>query len=269
MQEYLKGLSVTLCLLSEKITDTKFSEIYKKQGISILENSNVFLGASLNLTELIKLREDLIKTINFLDLGKILNKVTPMNAKVITSSILEFLKTLDKKILSLNSLSYSLFDLKKIDQNLFRNNARNEVSLGSKTKINFTQVPELLDQTESEIFDFEKQENSENIPEEISQTKNDSNKIVEQKISEVSPLSQPTSIPLVYTTFGDSEQKHIEERRTKIMNILKQGGGSIRDLSRNFPGMNEKTIQRDLNELMREKRVIMLGKKRWAKYYLK
>jgi hypothetical protein len=61
----------------------------------------------------------------------------------------------------------------------------------------------------------------------------------------------------------------IRNRRNRILNSLIAGGGSIKEICDKLSDLNEKTVQRDLLELMKAKKVIMLGKKRWAKYYLK
>ena len=60
-----------------------------------------------------------------------------------------------------------------------------------------------------------------------------------------------------------------DERRDRILKSLINGGGSIKEIASKLKDIGEKTIQRDLLELMRDKKVIMLGKKRWSKYYLK
>lgn len=61
-----------------------------------------------------------------------------------------------------------------------------------------------------------------------------------------------------------------EKRHTNILNILKQKkDASINDVCSLFKDCSSKTIQRDLKELIKEKRVVKQGDRRWAIYNLK
>lgn len=60
-----------------------------------------------------------------------------------------------------------------------------------------------------------------------------------------------------------------EERRNKIIDFLKDKNFvSIRDISMSIIDCSEKTIQRELNELLSLNKVIKEGDKRWSKYKL-
>ncbi len=58
-------------------------------------------------------------------------------------------------------------------------------------------------------------------------------------------------------------------RRTAIMNLFKKNKElSIKDISSAISGCSEKTIQRELNSLLKDKVIRKEGEKRWSKYYL-
>lgn len=58
-----------------------------------------------------------------------------------------------------------------------------------------------------------------------------------------------------------------DERKGKIINILKnQGSKTISEISSNFQGISEKTIQRDLIYLAKNNKVKTEGERRWRKY---
>jgi hypothetical protein len=185
------------------------------------------------------------------DLAKVGKVVSVMNAEVIISAALRMLESVDRKLEKNNSFSLPRFLLSEIPDQLLRDKVReeeqgkflNDKSLKSENEVfNFTKIPEL----------------KLSMPENISTS---------NKIKSVPEKTEPE--PMVYTFFG-SEDKIIEDRKNKLLEILKVGGGvAIGDVTKHFPGLNVKTLQRDLLDLMREKKVIMLGKKRWAKYYLK
>jgi hypothetical protein len=67
---------------------------------------------------------------------------------------------------------------------------------------------------------------------------------------------------------GDLEEK-ILHRRKKILVLLVKGGLSLRDISDAIGHVTDKTILRDMQDLMIERKVFKVGDKRWTKYYLK
>ncbi|MCB9805979.1 DeoR family transcriptional regulator [Candidatus Nomurabacteria bacterium] len=77
------------------------------------------------------------------------------------------------------------------------------------------------------------------------------------------------------TKQGSSSEKEIanksfSNRKADILDILKSDGKvSIKDISDKIAGCSEKTIQRDLIQLINEGLVIKEGERRWSKYFLK
>lgn len=62
-------------------------------------------------------------------------------------------------------------------------------------------------------------------------------------------------------------QETQETRREKILAFLKdRGEASIRDVAEIIKDCSEKTIQRDLNNLIKDNLVSRVGEKRWSKY---
>jgi hypothetical protein len=219
--------------------------------ISLAVNFVEHSDESVSSSKLQELRKILIQIIDVFDLAKVGKVVSVMNAEVIISAALRMLESVDRKLEKNNSFSLPRFLLSEIPDQLLRDKVReeeqgkflNDKSLKSENEVfNFTKIPEL----------------KLSMPENISTS---------NKIKSVPEKTEPE--PMVYTFFG-SEDKIIEDRKNKLLEILKVGGGvAIGDVTKHFPGLNVKTLQRDLLDLMREKKVIMLGKKRWAKYYLK
>lgn len=57
------------------------------------------------------------------------------------------------------------------------------------------------------------------------------------------------------------------ERKDEIIRLLKQKGNAmIKDISSNFPNFSEKTIQRDLLDLVSQGRIQKSGERRWTVY---
>jgi len=60
-----------------------------------------------------------------------------------------------------------------------------------------------------------------------------------------------------------------EDRKERISVVLRaQPGASIKDISDTIKDCSEKTIQRELNDMIRDGFVVRKGEKRWSKYFL-
>lgn len=87
---------------------------------------------------------------------------------------------------------------------------------------------------------------------------------VEQRVNDI--ISQVTS-----KTFFDNK----EDRKSKILILIKdkknitngQIGVSIKDISGAFSDCSEKTIQRELNDLVSKGKIKKVGEKRWSRYH--
>jgi AraC-like DNA-binding protein len=60
-----------------------------------------------------------------------------------------------------------------------------------------------------------------------------------------------------------------QNRRQEILDILSDTPISIKDISTHILGCSEKTIQRELNALLSDRRIQKIGEKRWSKYLLR
>lgn len=66
---------------------------------------------------------------------------------------------------------------------------------------------------------------------------------------------------------GDTTNK--ESRVDRILQIIKdKGQASIKDISETITDCSEKTIQRELNNLIKDNRILREGERRWSKYML-
>ena len=66
---------------------------------------------------------------------------------------------------------------------------------------------------------------------------------------------------------GEKENGKKSERKKEILNLLrKEKELSLPDISLHFEGISQKTIQRDLKELIAHKLVKKIGERRWSRY---
>lgn len=308
MHEYIKKLAASLCLLSNHLKEDEYKVEIKKVSMSLISfNNSISIGHE-NF-QFQNLRNCLIHVIDLLDILKISNSISSMNADIILQATVKIVEELDKDILHKSSFLLPKFSLTEMSQNILRDRAKNNLQEShlkysnnlNNEIFNFTKVPVLsfgvsgeqqvhINSLEKEMSGVLKNNSIQNDKEDSlnkfdwangnSQNSNSKpNKQIkgvgkdEQKIDKLDKDELKENAnkvePIVYTVFGEMEENLINERRTQILAILKNGGGSIASISKLMPGLNSKTLQRDLIELMRERKVIMLGKKRWSKYYLR
>ena len=73
----------------------------------------------------------------------------------------------------------------------------------------------------------------------------------------------------LYTKAQNNEPTIKEYKKTSLENGEQQGlynGVSIKDISAQFTDCSEKTIQRELNDLVIKGRIKKSGSKRWSRY---
>jgi hypothetical protein len=246
-----------------------------------------FKSVDYKVNDLKKLEEKISYLIDVVEFGKINTSITAMNADVFINSQVNFLKHIVNLIDQKNSLTLPAYNLKNLEEILARKQAKENLqnsysSVNNITTFDFSETPssENLETKNLENISHQNSEKNSPVnsievakvqPKNIQESEDD--KPEDKSEDKIEPpkkiLEESIITPVNHFTSPQSIEKEIEERRNKILKCLVNGGGSIRDIAIKLPDLNEKTIQRDLLGLMREKKVIMLGKKRWAKYYLK
>ena len=89
--------------------------------------------------------------------------------------------------------------------------------------------------------------------------------------SPVSTLSQDPGPPTNQTVIGSGKTSPVlQARRQQIVAALNgKGPISIKDISDSVVGCSSKTIQRELNYLIKDRIVVKIGDRRWSKYTLR
>jgi DNA-binding transcriptional ArsR family regulator len=112
---------------------------------------------------------------------------------------------------------------------------------------------------------FEKTE-TDNIQQLVSQENTETQPIAIKDKKILQPLIKKTVLP------QQTGEERRNERKTKILALIKDKGANegvmIKDISRAFVELSEKTIQRELFELVEKGQIKKMGEKRWSRYYL-
>jgi hypothetical protein len=162
-----------------------------------------------------------------------------------------------------------LYHLNQLDDVMARKSAKENL-MNKNFDFSFTSIPTV---TTKIIVEDKKEDKKSETDLELEKEV----EVIERKVKDAEPEIKAKKIveesilyPQASTEVSPEHvEREISERRSRILKVLTTGGGSIREISSKLRDINEKTLQRDLLELMRDKKIIMLGKKRWAKYYLK
>ena len=271
MFEYIKRVSIAVSFISRKI-DTEghnVKKVLEDLSLSLLALSQHFRDENYSNDDLQKLADKISYLIDVVDFARINSFVSPMNARVFVESQVNFLKHVLNLLEQKNSLTMPLYQLNQLDDVMTRKNAKENLT-NKNFDFSFTSIPTV---TTKIIFEENKEDKKTDTDFEIEKEV----EVIERKMKEIEPEIKAKKIveesmlyPQVSTEASPEHvEKEISERRSRILKVLTTGGGSIREISAKLRDINEKTLQRDLLELMRDKKIIMLGKKRWAKYYLK
>ncbi len=264
MFEYIKRVSIAISFIAQKIDieALKMRDILSDISFDLLFIAQNFRTDNYKLEDLKNLESKITYLIDLVDFARINSHISPMNAKVFVDSMITFLKHIINLIDQKNSHNLPLYHLRELDETFARKQAKEReqsrfTSPGTSGEFGFSELP------------AHTKRQSQSVPTEVP-----------ERVEVTAPVSipeVPREIPkkileesMIYPD-GSLEyfEKEIHDRRTRILNALIAGGGSIKEIATKLKDISEKTIQRDLLELMRDKKVIMLGKKRWSKYYLK
>lgn len=277
MFDYIKKISIAIRFIESIISkkDKELGDFLKKQSVELIVLAQKFKGEEYDLQNLIELKDRLNLNLDIIDLAYISGIVSKMNAQIFISSISQFLKYLQSKIIEAEKETKTLETLKDYTSIFDRKIARES----AQSIFNSSKLYSENSNLDSEV-NKDAKDDSIKVPTNFIYSQKDIDEsfgkisyleLVDDKNKDTRKVTGKTSednVVSIQSQRKDSDTE-IEERRTKILKILQSGGGNIKDISDKITGVNEKTLQRDLIELMRSRKVIMLGKKRWAKYYLK
>ncbi len=91
--------------------------------------------------------------------------------------------------------------------------------------------------------------------------------IGQKTIGQIKTKEIKTPIKLARRTVFKSKGLHSEERKKKIIDFLKQNGErTIKEISVIFTDISEKSVQRDLSDLIKTRQLTSKGEKRWRTY---
>lgn len=238
-QNHFKNIALATSYLASVVSDNLFIK-------SSLQSAAVnILKLKVETKEEIAEALDTLKlTMSIVDLGAVDNSISQMNASVFNKGINNFINILEEsqseegeKQDKISGIISGYFIENKIENIDFKNtdlSKKLEEAINQKAKDRATESVEEVKELDEKI-----EENNQEATQEV--------------------IVQEPELP---TTDQDI-------RKIKILKILQKSASNLSEISINFTDITIKTVQRDLLDLMRERKIIRLGERRWAKYYLK
>lgn len=92
-------------------------------------------------------------------------------------------------------------------------------------------------------------------------------KINEEKEEEIKPIEAAKEE--IENIILSNQEVTSRDRKKMILAVISRQASGLKELRELIPNTNDKTLQRDLNDLIRDRKILRLGSKRWAKYYIK
>jgi hypothetical protein len=270
-QEYTKNISIAINYIANVIEEHGYiKDALQKEGVKVFVIGTEVVDSNFNKNKKNDLKKTLFLTLDLMDIGKVNGVVSEMNFSVFKEGVAKF-------VLFLDGINGEQTPMSQLMQNL----------INMQTEIDRKNAKELI---ASSLNNYKKVEIS-NVSNVNSKQKEDSGKTENNVVLEKDKLGLSPQIVHGYTkgnfnniqsvnvknsdeeilTSGENEDGMTPaSRKEKIVNLLKdKGGQNVKDIKNIIGQVTDKTILRDITDLMIEKRVFRIGDKRWAKYYLK
>jgi hypothetical protein len=254
IQNRLKNISLATSYLSGYV----FDNISLK--LSLKDISVAILNESASLNDISKIKKLLESVLDLVDLGRIDDSVSEMNARVFSQGLTLFLDHLYSSDLSVID---SLEEAQKNEKDRSVADRLTEILGGAVDESEQSKIEDKV--TKRVVSAMPKIEENKELEEESE------SKMIAKETLLVAPVEKdiklsPRDAGYIFQTVEESQSA---QRRAAILSVLAVGGNSVNDIKYKFPQYSPKTLQRDINEMIDEKKIVRIGDKRWAKYYIK
>lgn len=210
--------------------------------------------------------------ISFLTVAKDANLISKMNTEIVIDGLRILENILIKK--QFNLAKENLYINEEEDlMNLIKEKENLKINLNTS----FDVLTERNKNTEDEDAKIYKKEKTVSVGNTVykgqySESIKDTNNNLNPNEDKTSTIRySPKDIKTKKDNFSKKpkNQDRKENRREQILALFAKGTEvSINDISKKIIGCSVKTIQRELNDLLEEKKILRIGEKRWSKYIL-
>ncbi len=263
-------LVTALYLVTDLISDTEpIKQGLRKSAVGLLSSMNALaqLEVKDRVTEFKTSLKSVTEILSLLHVSITTGLVSDMNGNILMDGFRALQLVLEKKQPILTKEMLSIDNEEELNRSTSLSNAITSTSYDVLTPLSISRMNESVNTDENkktnkmsyieklEKFDF----NSNKVEKETN--------IVNDNDTDLKDFNKNTK---AQTTFNSSFQLRKQSRRDQILALFVKGVDvSIKDISARIKGCSEKTIQRELNNLVFDGKIKRIGEKRWSRYVLR
>ena len=267
-------LVTALYLVTDLISDTEpIKQGLRKSAVGLLSSMNALaqLEVKDRVTEFKTSLKSVTEILSLLHVSITTGLVSDMNGNILMDGFRALQLVLEKKQPILTKEMLSIDNEEELNRSTSLSNAITSTSYDVLTPLSISRMNESVNTDENkktnkmsyieklEKFDFNSNLNSNKVEKETN--------IVNDNDTDLKDFNKNTK---AQTTFNSSFQLRKQSRRDQILALFVKGVDvSIKDISARIKGCSEKTIQRELNNLVFDGKIKRIGEKRWSRYVLR
>ena len=267
-------LVTALYLVTDLISDTEpIKQGLRKSAVGLLSSMNALaqLEVKDRVTEFKTSLKSVTEILSLLHVSITTGLVSDMNGNILMDGFRALQLVLEKKQPILTKEMLSIDNEEELNRSTSLSNAITSTSYDVLTPLSISRMNESANTDENkktnkmsyieklEKFDFNSNFNSNKVEKETN--------IVNDNDTDLKDFNKNTK---AQTTFNSSFQLRKQSRRDQILALFVKGVDvSIKDISARIKGCSEKTIQRELNNLVFDGKIKRIGEKRWSRYVLR
>lgn len=275
IHEKVTKLTTALYMVSSYMkSDEPIRVSLRNKGVNLVSYSSSLSQDTIH-DQLVYLNKDITEIVTLLEIGGTMSLISQMNAEILLTEYRALLGVLDRERARYETRQFAL---STPHEAIFYSTAlelgdddRREVRLLS-TVSERDVVKELpaIQQSIKDIPSFkispkEVEVKKEEIPSEPKELVRVSEKAEEKREQVVEVKSYERKVK---TSLPEIKERRMSRRQQVLSLLSKSEPQSIRDISARIRGCSEKTVQRELNDLLANKEIKRIGEKRWSKYIL-
>lgn len=242
-QEYIKNISIAINYIANVIEGhNHIKDILQKEGVKVFVLGTELVDTNFNKNKKNELKKTFSFIVDMMEIAKVEGVVSEMNFDVFSEGVSKFISFVEGINGEQTPMSNLMQNLINMQNEIDRKNAKELAS----NNLNFYPKSDLKNLN----TDVKKHE--------------------ETSLKDLSENINKKDVVDVVVDIVEDEDSSPTHRKEIIVNLLKdKGGQNVKDIKNVIGHVTDKTILRDITELMLEKKVFRVGEKRWAKYYLK
>jgi hypothetical protein len=264
-------LVTALYLVTDLITDSEpIKANLRRTAITLLSSMNTLAQPEVKdrITEYKLSLKSVTEILSLLHVARTTGIVSDMNSSLLIDGYRSLQMVLEKKQPVLTEDMLKIDDEHKLQEGESFNSTIQSSSYDVLTPLALTRTTSPQDKQVKDVIVSNEVKEVREEKKEVHQVKghNVSEKVQKEVIIEPSKGQLSTRHVPMLTSY----QQRKVSRRDQILGLFVKGVDvSIKDIALRIKGCSEKTIQRELNALVFDNKIVRIGEKRWSRYLLK